>query len=89
MIQITCALILILWKSELSEHWFLFSLIVATGIVDMVLKNLIRNGTAFWPDGSVDHARSAPIIRTVAPFGGLLMFVRPILLIILAIMVFI
>jgi hypothetical protein len=61
---------------------------VVTGIVDIAIKNLVRNGTAFWPDGSVDHGKSAPIIKTVAPFGGLLMFVRPILLIILAIMVF-
>lgn len=88
MIQISIALALILWKSELSEHLIIFPLIVIGAIIDGILKMLIRNGTARWPDGSIDYGKSAPIVRPASQLGGILMILRPILLFVLVIAVF-
>jgi hypothetical protein len=76
MILTAIALIRLLSRDQMSEHKVSFGFLVAAAIIAAIIKMLGKQGTAYWADGSVDYARSAPIIRPLTSMLGVLMIVK-------------
>lgn len=81
MILTVIALVILLSRDQLSEHKILFGAILLFGIIGTITKDLIKKGTAYWPDGSVDHSKSAPILRSVLAIFNVAFAIRWVLFI--------
>ena len=70
------ALVLVIVTGQLSDHRVLFGAIVVSEVASFFIKRLAKMGTAYWPDGQVDHGKSAPGAQQFWALAGLLFFLR-------------
>jgi hypothetical protein len=89
MILAFIAFITLKWQDQITDHKVLFIVFFGISILDLLLKWGVRATTATWPDGTVDHGKSAPISKTLASILGISIPIRYILFLWLMIAAFI